>query len=162
MLDASYSKIVLTVTNTFDESASLVSEYTIAHADGAVKVQYSVERFAEIGDPLTAPLLGEKETLTGEAVIRDGALTFTGDDVGLTPDFADTRLTFAEQVFDRIALTETSLKADVVKPGAFLGSQITCTNMHVEAAFGEVFSKIDITYTAADGSTVEYLFLFTP
>lgn len=162
MLNASYSQIVLTVENTFDEHTSLKSEYVINYSESVVTVNYTVEKFATIEADLDGTLSDIKTTLVGEAKIKDGVVFFVeGDDISLTADIAQPGLTFKKEYFENVDLTGVYLMADVKNASAFLGSQITCTDMHVKATFLEVFYNIDITYTSAGGSQVAYSYAFT-
>lgn len=158
MLDANYSNIELTVTDTIDENLALTSLYTISYAQSEITVKYSVEKLTEIS--LDNPTSGIKTTLIGEAVIKDGSVTINGDDAGITADIAEMKLTFKSDYFTNTQLTGNYLKADVKNVSAFLGSQISCTEMKVNATFLEVFYDIQITYTAESGSKVEYKYVF--
>lgn len=162
MLDADYSALTLTVTETLSGGVVLTSEYTMAFSDGGVAVQYTVEKLAAFGD-----LTGEQPedpvtTSKGSAVIRDGEVTEkTGDDIGLSANIAKTGFTFRKDYFENATLTDSSLTADVKDPAGFLGTSVTCTDMKVEAAFGEVFSRISVKYSTANGGKMEYLYNFT-
>ena len=159
MLDASYSKIELTVTDTFGD-LSLESKYTIRYSDSGITVGYTVEKFAEV--TLDNPSTGLKTTLTGEAVIEDGVVvSVNGDDIGLGADIAKTGLTFKKEFFKKAELTDSRLKADVKDASGFLGTQLTCTDMKVEAAFGDVLYNINIVYTSEGGNEVKYAYVFT-
>ena len=158
MLKADYSQIALTVTNTYDEDTSLKSEYTITYSDTQITVEYSVERFVEIS--LDKPSTEVKTTLTGVAVIVDGNVSFTGDDVGITADIAHPRLTFKKDYFKNAELTGNYLIADVKNASAFLGSQINCTDMKVTAIFLDMFNDIKISYISESGNKVEYVYKF--
>lgn len=158
MLGASYSQISLTVTDTFDENTSLKSEYTIKFSDSETTVQYSVERFA--GLSLDDTSSDVKTTLTGTAVIKNGKVT-GGEEVGITADMAKTGLTFKEEYFENITINGVSLKADVKNASAFLGSDIVCSDMKVEAKYLILFNTIEISYTK-NGNKIEYKYVFTP
>lgn len=157
MLNAEYSRVVITVTETFDESASLTGEYALQYSDGEITVNYSVEKFAGIS--LNDPSADFKTTLTGTAVIKGNDIT-GGDNVNLTADIATIGLTFKEEYFENAVLTDMYLKADVKDASAFLGSQITCADMKAEAVFLEKFYSVSITYTSESGSAVEYSYKF--
>ena len=160
MLDADYSQIVLTVTDTFDKNTSLTSEYTVKYSTDTITVTYTVERFNEAS--LDNPSTDIKTTLTGEAVIEDGAIVSrSGDDIKLPVDIAKPRLTFNKKYFENVNLTGVNLKADVKNADAFLGSQVSCTGMKVSATFLDVFYNINISYTSAGGNKVEYKYVFT-
>ena len=157
MLSLRYSAIVLTVTDTFGEGAYLKSEYAFSYAEGT-KVHYRVERFAEIGEEF---LPSEKVTLEGEAVVQDGfVVSVTGEEIGF-PRVLGKGLTFRKEYFGNTELSGIFLKADVKDVSGFLGAEVACTDMKVEASFLEAFYGIVITYTSAAGSAVEYRFDFT-
>lgn len=158
MLDLSYSKITLTVTDTFDDSASLISVYEMEYSDGGVTVKYSVERFTELS--LDAPAANEKTTLTGTAQIKDGAVT-GGENVNLPATIADTGLTFKGEYFENADLTGVYLKADVKNASGFTGTDIVCSDMKVFATFLESFYEITITYTGENGNAVECVYKFS-
>lgn len=160
MLNANYSQVVLTVTDAFDEDTSLKSEYVIKYSESSVTVNYTVEKFAE--SSLDNPSTDLKLTLIGEAVINDGVVVpVSGDDINLTPDIARTGFTFKGEYFENAELAGIYFTADVKNASAFLGSQLTCTGMKVEATFLEVFYDINVTYTSASGSRVEFNYVFT-
>ena len=162
MLKADYSQIVLTVTDTFDETASLTSEYTFTYSGDTVTVAYTVERFAGADDMMNDPLGSLKTTLTGEAVIKDGVIvSLNGDDVGLTADNVRLGLTFKAEYFEVTEISGVRFTADVKNVRGFLDWTLPCTNMKVRATFLEVFYDIQITYTSAIGSNVEYKYVFT-
>lgn len=158
MLNANYSQIEITVTDTFDENTSLKSDYIIKYSDSQIKVEYSVEEFAEVSLDGTSDLI---TTLKGEAVIKDGAISFDGDKVGITADIAKLGLNFNENFFTNAQLTGNYFIADVEFASAFLGSAIECSSMKVNATFFEVFYDIQITYVSESGNNVEYTYIFT-
>lgn len=162
MLNADYSQVVLTVTNTFDERTSLSSVYTIKYFGVTVTVEYAVEQFTKIDASLDGPAEDVITTLTGEMIIQGGVVTSRdGDDVNLTAEVAYIGLEFKEEYFANVELTGNYLKAEVTNASAFLGSQLTCTDMKVYATFIEVFNEITVTYTSESGSLVEYDYIFT-
>ena len=160
ILGANYSKIELTVKDEFEENVSLESTYTISYSSSGITVSYSVERFSQAS--LDDPDTGAVKTLTGTAVIQNGTVTsVTGDDIGLTADIAKPSLTFKSSYFKNALFTSEFLVADVADPVGFLGTSISCSNMKIAATYGKVFKSIDITYTSAGGSNVEYVYTFT-
>lgn len=161
MLNASYSQIVITVTDSFDEHTALNSKYIIQYSEDCITVNYTVEKFSAL--TLDEPLTDMKTTFIGEAVIKDGVMTIVnGDDIHLTAaDIVKTGLTFKEEYFENTQLSGIYLKADVKNPSAFLGSQLSCTDMKVDATFLEVFYDILITYVSDNGNKVEYKYIFT-
>lgn len=161
MLGAAYSQIAITVTETFGEGLSLKGEYVITYAEGIPSLSYRVEQFAEFGDAEELPE-DLKITLSGEAVMKDGKLqTVEGDALQVSPYFAD-GLTFKEEYFGNAELTDVYLRADVKDPVSFLGDPtLRCNGMYVEAVFLDLFVEIGISYTAEDGSAVEYTYEFS-
>lgn len=159
MLGLNYSKIVLTVTDTFDEDTVLVSEYTMKFSGSVTAVSYTVEKFAELSLDATA---SAKTTLTGEAKIADGKVFFgQGDEVDLSAITEGTGLDFQERYLTNTELTDSSFKADVTNPSGFMGSTVICTGMKVKTIFFDAFHSIQINYTAANGNSVEYLYKFS-
>lgn len=158
MLDASYSKLEITVTDKFDEDTTLTSVYTINYSASQITVEYTVERFVELS--LDGSLSGNKMTLVGEAVIKDGEISISGDDVGVTAAIARPQLTFKKDYFENTQLTGSYLIADVKNASEFLGSQTDCTDMKVKAIFLEVFYDIEISYISEVGSEVKYTYEF--
>lgn len=158
MLHADYSRVVITVTDTFDENTSLTSEYAVNYSDDGITVNYVVEKFAELS--LDDPQEDVKRVLRGEALIQGGAVvSVEGDDIGLTAEIAEMGFVFQEDYFENVELTGIQLKADVKEPAAFFGLQMDCTDMKVAATFLDVFFDINITYTSASGQ-VEYTYAF--
>lgn len=158
MLDASYSQIVISVTDVFDENITLSSVYTIKYGGSNVKIEYSVEKLAEIS--LDAPTSDVKITFTGEATIT-GTVIEGGSEVGLTAADARVGLTFKEEYFENTKLGGSFLKADVKDPSGFLGLELTCSDMKVDATFLDAFLNIKITYVSESGGSVEYKYVFS-
>ena len=159
MLDVNYSKVVLTVTDTFSEDAVLVSEYTMKYSDDSMTVNYSVERFSEV---LLDSASSLKTTLVGEAVVADGKVTYVqGDEVNLDALKTSTGFNFKEEYLENIDLTGVYLMADVKNPSGFIGSSLTCTEMKVKATFLKIFYDIKITYRSQSGNQVECLYVFS-
>ena len=158
-LDLNYSQIVLKVTNTYDDETVLTDEYTMKFVEGVVTINYSVERFAEVSLDSAAT---EKTTIEGKAVVMGGKITYVrGEEVPLDAVMAGTGLNFKKDYFANAELTDASLKADVITPDGFMGSSLSCSDMKVNASFGDAFSAITITYKAQSGQNVEYLYTFT-
>ena len=157
-LDLKYSQIVLTVTNTYDEESTLTSEYVMEFITGGVKVNYSVEKFAEIS--LDSPVY-EKTTIVGEAVIAGGNIAYkSGEAVPLDALTTGAGLDFKKEYFANAELTDSYFKADVTNPGGFMGSSLNCSDMKVNATYINAFNAIAITYKAQSGHQVEYLYVF--
>lgn len=160
LLALDYSGFKLTVTDTFDAETSLKSEYVVEYSANGATVNYSIERFAEIS--LGTPVSSAKVTLEGVAVIKDGVVvSVDGDDVNITADAAETGLNFKEEYFENARLTGINFNADVKNSSGFLGADITCTEMKVQAYFPKALDNIKITYKADGGNRVEYVYKFT-
>ena len=161
MLDASYSQLEITVTEAFaDENLTLTSEYTVKYSESGVTVSYTVEKLAEIA--LDSPSSDVKTTLAGEAVIKGGVVvSHEGDFVSLSSEIAKPGFCFKEEYFENADLTEMYLKADVKDVSGFLGTQLTCTDMKVNAAFVDAFHNINIVYLSESGNEVKYEYVFT-
>ena len=158
MLEAGYSKIVITINNTFtDEDVTLTSEYTVRYAQSEMVVNYKVERFSEF--TLEHPATELKTVYEGSAVIVGGIIS-GGEEVELTADIATLNFDFNKKYFENVTISETFFAADVADAGSFLGTEIDCTDMHVVAGFDEVFKSITINYTQGKNE-VEYKYIFT-
>lgn len=158
-LKLNYSQIVLTVTNEIDEELVLTSEYTMKFADGGMTVTYSIERLPEVSLDSTA---SEKTTLNGEAKIESGNVTYVqGDEVNLDALTDGVGLNFKNEYFAHADLTDMYLIADVVNPSGFMGAELKCTEMKVEASFLEIFYDIRVTYLGQNGNRVKYFYAFT-
>lgn len=157
MLAMDYSRVKLTVSETFDDVV-LKSEYTLDYTANGVTVTYSVQRFAEVSLEGAG---SSKETLTGTAVIVNGAVvSVNGEDANITADIAETGLSFKEEYFENADCTSKYLRADVKDADAFMGSDVTCTNMRVFTNYDKFLYDIQITYTSASGNSVEYMYVF--
>lgn len=162
MLKADYSEIDITVSDTFDTDIFLKSEYKINFSADETTVSYTVEKFLPAGDTLDGPIDLDKTVLKGEAVIKDGVIvSVDGDDVNLSADIAVTGMSFKPGYFKNAEITGMTLRADVKDPSGFLGYELTCSGMRIEADFLDAFYFIDITYTSEIGSQVEYRYDFT-
>ena len=158
MLDANYSQIILTVTDTFDKDTSLESEYIINYSENEITVEYTVEEFSSLslGDSST----DFKTVKSGTATIKDGKVAFVGDDVGISADFANPKFNFKEEYFENVDLKDISFKADVKNPTAFLGLSVNYSDMKVSAIFVNIFTSLRISYTE-NGRQVEYNYEFS-
>lgn len=156
MLDKNYSSISITVTDNFDKDTSLKSEYTINYSASEITVDYKVERFAGISLDSTSTEV--KKVYTGTATIKDGVVT-GGEEVGLTADIAKTGFSFKEEYCINANITGMTFQANVKDASAFLGSQVTYTDMTVYAEFLEIFYNIEINYTQ-NGNKVKYEYTF--
>lgn len=158
MLNANYSEINLTVTNTFDESTFLTSEYIINYYESAITVEYTVERFSSLS--IDDPSIGYKYVLSGEAYIENGEVT-GGEEVGINATFANPKFNFKEQYFVNAVLEDVYFQADVKNAAAFLGYDISCTDMKIYAVWlNGRYSTIRINY-AQNGVEVEYRYVFS-
>lgn len=155
-LKLNYSTVTLTVTDIFDEGASLESKYNMAFSDDAVTVTYTQERFAELS--LDGFPSDSKTVISGEAVIKDGAVT--SGDIGVSGILPD-GLNFKEEYFENASLSETSFKADVKNAAGFFDTGITCTDMKVTAYFKDALTSITVTYISEKGNSVKYRYEFT-
>lgn len=162
MLGAEYSAVTLTVTDTFGDGTVLTSEYIMTFSEEEINVQYTVEQLAGFGGLDGTLPHSPKKTLSGSAVIAGGEVMQTqGDDVGLSADIAGTGFTFKEEYFENVSMTAASFSANVKDPSAFLGKELTCTGMTVQASFGSAFSELTVRYGGMNGGSVQYLYKFT-
>ena len=158
MLNANYSHIEITLTETVDEDTSLTSIYSIAYSETEITVEYSVEKFNTI--ELDKPTTELKTTLTGVAIIVGSFISVMGDDVGIDADIARVGLTFKKAYFENDILSDDSFHADVKNVSGFWGSQVTCSNMKIATNFGEAFNDINIQYLSESGNKVEIKYIF--
>ena len=157
MLEENYSQITISVNNTFtDEDITLESVYTVKYSQTEITVEYKVERFASLS--LDNPTTEVKTVIEGTATIKDGVVS-GGEDAGITADIAKIGLSFKEQYFKNVLYTGKYISADVTDASGFLGTELTCTDMHVEAKFNKVFTSIEISYVQG-GNEVEYSYVF--
>lgn len=159
MLNADYSKVVISVTDTFDDDTVLESKYTVKYSKSEITVEYSVEEFNEIS--LDNPSSEVKTTLSGVAVIKNGKISYTGDVITLSESIATLEFTFKETYFKHIQMTDNKFFADVDDVESFFGSKLSCSNMRVNATFNGVFEDIQITYTNESGNKIKYIYTFT-
>lgn len=157
MFNVNYSKIEVTVTNTFDAETELVSTYEMNYSGDEITVNYSIERFTGISlDGAGA----EKSTTTGTAKIVNGVVT---DENGMISAVPEMNFTFKAEYFTNVngGLIDMILEADVSNPSGFFGSEIKCTDMKVYAEYVNVFNKMDITYKGESGNSVKITYNFT-
>ena len=168
MLNASYSQLDVTVTDKFDENTILKSVYKVTYSGGGITVEYEVEKFNELslGSPAS---MGIKTTLKGVATIQGCMISYEGDRVDLNVPAGNpiegaepwSLLKFKKAYFKNAVLTDEFLVADVADPSGFLRTEISCTNMKVQATFLDVFDEIQIIYTSSGGNQVKYEYVFT-
>ena len=158
MLSANYSQIEITIKNNFtEEDITLESKYTVKYSQSEITVEYRVERFTEF--TLENPETSVKTVYEGTAVIVGGVIS-GGEDINLTADIARLSLTFKEELFENVTLTGMYLDADVKNASGFLGTNISCTDMHVYAEFLTFFYNITVNYRQS-GHEIEYSYVFT-
>lgn len=158
MLDLNYLQLEISISETIDENTSLHSVYVISYSESVIKVEYSVEKFNEIG--LDNPSTELKTTFNGMAVIVNGIVSVVGDDVDISANIARVGFTFKKGYFENDVLSDGNFKADVKKVDSFIGSHIVCRDMKVAATYGDAFSNINITYTSETGSEVNFIYEF--
>ena len=162
LLSKNYSQIVLTVTDKFDEDTSLVSKYTLAYGDSDVTVTYSIEEFSSLSiDSADAQF---KTVKNGSAVIKDGVVVqITGDSAELpsTEVISAGGMTFNEEYFSEASISDVAFKANVINPSGFFGRDVVCSDMKINAVFGDFLAEMEITYKAKSGQSVEYVYEFT-
>ena len=157
MLKESYSNIRITVKNTFTEqNVTLESVYSIDYSESEITVKYTIERFS--APSLENPDSDVKVKVSGTAVIENGEIS--QNEAGITADIATIPLTFKEEYFENIELFGMSIDADVKNVSGFLGTDIACTDMHVNAMFLDLFYYITVTYST-DGHEIEYKYEFS-
>ena len=158
MFNMDYSQIAVTVTDTFDSSTKLVSEYTMTYSGSEITVEYNVERVTGISIDTGAV---QTEKHTGTAVIRNGAVI--SDDGGMIDTVPSANFKFKADYFTNVVevMIDIQLDADVKNPSAFMGTQMTCTDMHVVANYFDSIRDMQITYTAESGNTVNISYVFT-
>ena len=157
MFNADYSKIDVTVTNTFDEGAELVSTYEMNYSGNEITINYSIERFTGISlDDASM----EKAVTTGTAKVVNGIVTDDNDMIDVIPQMM---YTFKAEYFSNVneALLDMMLKADVTDPLGFMGANIKCTDMKVSAEYITAFNKMEITYKGESGNSVKITYDFT-
>lgn len=160
MLDAEYTGIVLTVTDTFDEETSLTSTYEISYAEDGTHVSYAVEQFAPLD--LTAELPEDGKTvLEGEAVIKEGTVVSNSGKAEIPESALKASFTFKKEYFGNAVFTDSTFTADVSNAGAFLGYTVACSGMKVEASFSKAFTDITVTYSTDKGGNLVLSYKFT-
>ena len=158
MLAADYSCIKISITNDFtDEDITLKSEYTVKYSQSEINIQYSVQRFSEIS--LEKPNEGPVTTYEGTAKIVDGVIS-GGEEVGLTASIASLSITFKKDYLENVDMTGMYIQADVKDASGFLGTDISCTDMKVNAEFFTCFENMTISYKQS-GRSVKYEYVFT-
>lgn len=158
MLNLNYSQLEITITETVNENTSLNSEYVITYSESMIKVEYSVERFNEVG--LDNPSTELKTTLSGLAVIISGIVSVVGDDVDINANIAKVGLTFKKEYFENDVLSDGNFEADVKKVDSFIGSHVVFSDMKVVATYGEAFNNINITCTSETENKVNFTYVF--
>lgn len=158
MLNASYSKIDISVTNTFDTDTELVSTYEMIYAGDEITVNYSIERFTGISLDTAGT---EKSVTTGTASIKNGAVV--SDDKQMLEVIPGTKFSFKAEYFTNVNedIIDMMFQADVLNPSGFMGTEIKCTDMKVNAEYLNVFSEMEVTYTGDAGNSVKIVYNFT-
>ncbi len=171
MLELDYSKIVITVKDTFfedlplsdfNEEISLTSKYEITYSNGdTANVHYTVEQFAQIDGMVVDENLATPKKLEGDAVIKNGELVSKTDDgVWLPTQILDDGLDFEKEYFKNADFGDGHFVADVINPSAFMGTSIVCTEMRAGAGFSGSFDNIVITYKSDGGNKVKIIYDF--
>ncbi len=158
MFNASYSKITVSVTNTFDVDTQLISSYEMLYSGDEITVKYSIERFTGISID-TGNM--EKTVTDGTAKIKNGAVV--SDSAGMLEVVPDTKFSFKAEYFSNVNedIIDMYLQADVVNPSGFMGTDIKCSDMKVNAEYFTEFKKMEINYKGESGNSVKINYNFT-
>lgn len=159
IVQGSYAEVNLTVETTIDGD-TLTSTFKAKNEGNKSTVDYKIERF----EPFVGPNipLERKEILVGMVVVEDGKVTNAQGDIVDGVDFANVAsqgITFKKAYFQNAKMTDEQFSADVVRPGMFLGTSLSCRNMKVVVTFGET-PKMEVTYLSANNATVKLSYEF--
>ena len=149
-----YKKIKLNITSTTG-NANLSANYILTENT----ISYSIEQLNKLSTDKDLNGLSPeyKTTLVGTAKVVNGEITeFDGDSVSL-PAYSEIagNFNFTSTNFKNTVIEENSLRASVISPSEFYGSDVTVENMKVEVVYNSTtLIKITITYKTEHSSVV--------
>ena len=165
LAEKDYDEVRLKVTTVTDGETLHASYRAVSVAEG-ISVTYSCEQFNQIGtDENGDYVLPDTAitTLQGEILVKDGkTVKVDGDEIALSPQTVTAAgLRFSADLFEGEETTDTSFRAKVNSPAAFLReSNLVASNMTVVVEYTErALTSLTITYTTQTGSvTMQYTF----
>ncbi|MDE5548014.1 MAG: hypothetical protein K2J30_03355 [Clostridia bacterium] len=165
LAEKDYDEVRLKVTTETDGETLHASYRAVSVAEG-ITVTYSCEQLNPIGtDENGDYVLPDTAitTLQGEILVKDGkTVKVDGDDIALSPQTVTAAgLRFSADIFEDEETTDTSFKAKVNSPAAFLReSNLVASNMTVVVEYTDrALTSLMITYTTQTGSvTMQYTF----
>lgn len=151
-------KVTLTVVTTVGED-TLTSTYNATVADGATKVEYSVQSLAKLSADCATT--ARVETKSGSYVVKDGKVVQQdGQNCDISLDNVTLgKINFAKAYFKDVQDVEGKFAAKVVDADGFVGNK-NATDMTVEVAYTkDAISSLKITYTLSNAAvTMTYTF----
>lgn len=159
MAKQNYSVVERTVKTT-SNGETLTSRFTVRSGD-TVEIDYSVEQINEI-DINNMP--NEYKTVKTGIVKLDGTRVIeqTGDDVNV--DFValtKLNLNFVEEYFSQVKWDNGKMTANVTNVEGFLGVNVYCAWMKVEAEYSNTLNNVTVKYLTANGAEVQLAYAFT-
>lgn len=170
MLKQDYSQVMV-LTSTKTAQAELTGKFTMHFEQDQTTIEYEYDRVNTFdiegdGDGIATPdgdyIVREK----GVAVVRDGEVVDEDDSLNLEEfGLKISGFSFKQAFFDKANFQSAKFEADVVNAQDFTGNKsLNCTDMHVAVFFNtntKVITRMDITYTSANGAAVAINYVFT-
>ncbi len=165
LAEKDYDEVRLKVTTVTDGETLHASYRAVSVAEG-ISVTYSCEQFNQIvtdenGDYVLPD--AAITTLQGEILVKDGkTVKVDGDTIALSPQTVTAAgLRFSADLFEEEETTDTSFRAKVNSPAAFLReSNLVASNMTVVVEYTDrALTSVTVTYNTQTGSvTMQYTF----
>lgn len=159
MLEENYSTVELTVSTT-KNGKTLTSTVKTTQNDDKITVDYVVRQFALFGETIPESYVEEK---SGKIVVSNGKIVEqAGANVAIDLESVTASFNFAVNYFISAKWTENSFSAVVSNAKGFFGdTEFDGIGTKVSATFGEFLQTLSVTYTSANGASVELNYVFT-
>lgn len=150
-----YNYLAVTVTTVIDEQTELENTYTYQQVGDELHVEFTIQSLAEYEEGSDGWIAPDDiiETVSGSAVIKDGeVVSFSGNSEA--QDFSCVSFpsfNFKAAYFSSVVDEDGHFAANVVSPGAFLGTYSPCSAMSIDVNYHQfTITEMVITYTSPE------------
>lgn len=159
MAKQNYTVVERTIKTTAS-GETLTSHFTVRGTD-EVKIDYSVEQINKI-DISNMPN-DYKTTKTGSVKLNGTQITEqTGDEIDVNfVAMAKLNLNFVKEYFTQVRWSKNKMTANVSNIEGFLGANVQCSWMKVEADYSSVLKEVTVEYLTVNGAEVQITYAFT-
>ena len=158
------SQVALTI-STILNGEKLNGTFTAVQEDDGIRVTYAYEQLSTFEDGEDGYIIPDSyiTTYQGTVLIAEGKVVEQNGDAA---DIAIEQITaagleFEKDYFSNVIAQEGFFQAKVISPSDFLQTEISCTEMRVEACYmQESIDLLTISYTSSSGAQVVLSYTF--